>query len=320
MESELVIPAFILLMVLLAGPIVLFLDVRQQKLLRQIALVTAPSQAQQQAAQMAARDIRITRPTGGTLRRLLFALIGLDPLARQGEIVPVPLVLLAGFVIGTVADFIASLALPPEACLATGVVIGILVIRMLFSWQRKRFADALRRQLPDTIELVVSAVRAGLPVSEAIRGIAREMAEPTRTQFTAASQEISLGRPVDEALMNLYHRTGVTEYAVFAVTVSVQTKSGGRLAETIQTLAETIRQRIAIASRAQALAGEARVSATVLGALPIISSIGLAIFRPGYLEPLLEDPRGRRMLLAAIASLVTGIWTMRQLIIRGTEE
>ena len=133
-------------------------------------------------------------------------------------------------------------------------------------------------------------------------------------QFNQVLNEIALGRSASDALLGLFQRTGVTEYAIFAVTLAVQTKSGGHLAETIQTLAETVRERITLAARAKALAGEGTVSATILSILPVVTGIALTVIRPDYLQPLFTDPRGRRLFFMGVASLLAGIWTMRRMI------
>ncbi len=135
-------------------------------------------------------------------------------------------------------------------------IAAIMVMRGLFGWQQRRFAVQLFRQLPDAIQLVTSTVRSGLPVHEAFRTIAREMPQPTAGQFAIVCSEVNLGRPPEEAVEAVYRRTQVAEYAMFAVTLAVQLKSGGSLAETLQTLGDTVRQRVALAARAKALAGE----------------------------------------------------------------
>jgi tight adherence protein B len=126
-------------------------------------------------------------------------------------------------------------------------VAAIIVVRALFAWQQLRFTEQLFRQLPDAIQLVTSTVRSGLPVHEAFRTIAREMPQPTAGQFAMVCSELNLGRPPEEAVEAVYHRTQVAEYAMFAVTLAVQLKSGGSLAETLQTLGETVNQRVAMA-------------------------------------------------------------------------
>src|SRR4029078_11394142 len=101
-------------------------------------------------------------------------------------------------------------------------VVAIMVVRGLFGWQQRRLANQLFRQLPDTIELVTSTVRAGLPVNEAFRTIAREMPQPTAGQFAIVCSELSLGKPPEEAVEDIHRRTQVAEYAIFAVTLAVQ--------------------------------------------------------------------------------------------------
>src|SRR5258708_8570796 len=141
--------------------------------------------------------------------------------------------------------------------------------RAIFGWETRRYTMRLTRQLPDVIELLSSTVSAGLPAIEGLRNVAREMPTPTREQFERVVQEIGLGVTQDAALMNLHGRTGVTEYAILAVTLGVQARSGGRLVETVQTLAETVRQRLAIVARGHALAAESKLSAYVIAAMPV---------------------------------------------------
>src|SRR5262245_21333766 len=116
--------------------------------------------------------------------------------------------------------------------LAAGIV-ALMVVRGLFGWQERRFANQLFRQLPDTIQLVTSTVRSGLPAHEAFRTISREMPQPTAGQFAIVCSELGLGRPPEEALEDVYRRSQVAEYGMFAVTLAVQMKSGGRLSETL---------------------------------------------------------------------------------------
>ena len=194
------------------------------------------------------------------------------------------------------------------------VVTWILIVRAMFGWELDRYRNQLLRQLPDTIHLVVSATRAGLPVSEAFKTVTEEMARPTSVEFARVVDEMAVGVSADDALLSLHRRTGVTEYAIFAVTIGVQARSGGRLAETISNLAETVRDRIAIAGKARAVSAEARTSAAIMTILPILTVIMLSVVRPGYLSPLLNDPTGRTMSYVGVVTLALGMITMRQLI------
>ena len=196
----------------------------------------------------------------------------------------------------------------------------IVIVRGFFGWEMSRYQTRLLRQLPDTIHLVISATRAGLPVSESFRTVVQEMPNPTSAEFARVVDEMALGVAPDDALLNLHRRTGVTEYAIFAVTIGVQARSGGRLAETISNLAETVRDRLALVGKARAVSAEARTSALIMIILPIITGAILSFLRPGYLDPLFADDRGRRMVIIGIVTLVLGMVTMRQMIRGATRD
>ena len=197
-------------------------------------------------------------------------------------------------------------------------IVAIMVVRGLFGWQQRRFANQLFRQLPDTIQLVTSTVQSGLPVHEAFRSISREMPQPTAGQFAIVCSELSLGKPPEKALEDVYRRTQVAEYGMFAVTLAVQMKSGGRLSETLQTLGDTVRQRVALAGRAKALAAEVIFSSRVLTCAPVIVGGLLYWINPQTVDLLFYDPTGRMLLVYAIASVIMGALVIRWMIRRET--
>jgi tight adherence protein B len=197
-------------------------------------------------------------------------------------------------------------------------IVAILVVRGLFGWQQYRFAVELFKQLPDTVQLVTSTVRSGLPVHEAFRTIAREMPQPTAGQFAIVCNELALGRAPEEAVEGIYRRTGVAEYAMFAVTLAVQLKSGGSLAETLQTLGETVRQRVALAARAKALAAEVIFSSRALSVSPLIVGGLLYMISPQSVDMLFYDPVGNMLLAYAVGSVIAGHFVIRWIIRKET--
>ncbi|MCA6122773.1 type II secretion system F family protein [Bradyrhizobium sp. WSM 1704] len=201
---------------------------------------------------------------------------------------------------------------------AAALIVALMVVRGMFKWQQHRFANRLFRQLPDTIQLVTSTVRSGLPVNEAFRTIAREMPQPTSGQFAIVCSELNLGRPPEEAVEAIYRRTLVPEYAMFAVTLAVQLKSGGSLAETLQTLGETVSQRVALAARAKALAGEVIFSSRALSAAPVVVGGLLYMISPQSIDLLFTDPTGNVLLAYAIGSVLVGHFVIRWMIRRET--
>ena len=199
------------------------------------------------------------------------------------------------------------------------VLVAALVVRGLFGWQRGRLVDQLFRQLPDTINMVTGAVRSGLPVNEAFRGIAREMPQPTAGQFAVVCSEVALGRPPDEAIEGVYQRTEVVEYGFFAVTLGVQMKAGGGLAETLQTLGDTVRERVALAARGRALAAEVIFSGRALSVAPFLMGALMYRFNPSSVDLLFYDPTGRKLLAYAVTSVILGTLVIRWMIKRDTQ-
>jgi tight adherence protein B len=228
-------------------------------------------------------------------------------------------VLLAG-ALSAAAVFYANsfLGFSPPRVFVAAALVAILVVRGLFGWLRHRLSNQLLRQLPDAIAMVTSAVRSGLPVNEAFRTVAREMQQPTSAQFAVVCSELALGRPPDEAMEGVYMRTGVAEYGFFAVTLGVQLKSGGSLAETLQTLGDTVRERLALAARAKALAGEVIFSSRALSLAPLIVGGLLYWINPQTVDLLFTDPTGRTLLAYAGASVLAGTLVIRWMIRRDT--
>jgi tight adherence protein B len=311
MQADALIPVGLLVAVLLAGPVVLALDRRESRIKAQLDLLAGRDDA---GSSLQMQSIRREKIRFAALRRLGKTALCFDPNMKEAYRLALFVVVLICGVAGFAASLLASILLPRSAGAAIGLVVGALMLRGVFAWQRQRHIETLRRQLPDALQFAVSALRAGFPIAEALRGIAREAPEPTRSQFARVITELSLGRSLQDALLDLYHRTKIAEHAILAVTIGVQTSTGGQLAETVQTLAETIRQRVTLAARAKALAGEGVVSATILSVLPIVAGIAVSLIQPGYLAPLLDDPRGRRLFVGGVCALFAGILTMRHMI------
>ena len=318
MRLGILLPLLMLLLIAVLA-VVTVVFARQQRRLQRRVEAAVPTGPAIQPVLTHGPELRMrAAPTGhiGTLARLLHVPFDLP----DADVLPQAWV----FTVATVAAIGAILASHYLVSWATagfvGVVVWVLVVRNVFGWELGRYRARLLRQLPDAVQLVVSATRAGLPVSDAFRTIAQDMPAPTSNEFVRVNNEMALGISADEALLNLHRRTGVTEYAIFAVTIGVQARSGGRLAETIQNLAETVRERLTLAARARALAGEAKISAIIMGLMPIFGGALLSWERPGHLDPLLYDPRGQKMFIFGIVSLILGALTMRFLIRGATRD
>src|SRR3954453_9831346 len=307
------IPAFVINIVLAllmcAAALSLWLDARERRINRQLAIALPTLHS--------ANLPSIRRLQAGSRGRLLHRIANYN--AEITYAWHPAYVLLAG-VIAAAANFYANslLKFPNLYASLAAAIVAIMVVRGLLGWQQRRLASQLFQQLPDTIQLVTSTVRSGLPVNEAFRTIAREMPPPTAGQFAIVCSEVNLGRPAEEAVEAVYRRTGVVEYGIFAVTLAVQLKTGGSLSETLQTLGDTVRQRVALAARAKALAGEVIFSSRALSCAPLIAGGLLYWISPHTVDLLLYDPTGNMLLAYAAASVVVGHLVIRWMIRRET--
>jgi len=299
----------VLALLLLATMITLWLDARQRRMNRQLEIALPAT---------GAASVTSIRRTDNKSRWQLFQqLVGYSSEVPY-VLHPAYVLMCGGLVVASIfyANRLFEFSIFRVSLAAT--TLGVLVVRGLFQWQRARFTNQLFRQLPDTIQLVTSAVRSGLAVSEALRIVAREMPEPTAGQFALVCSGLSLGQPPDEAVEAVYWRTQVPEYAMFAVTLAVQTKAGGGLSETLQTLGNTITQRVGLAARAKALAGEVIFSSRALVAAPFIIGGLQYLINPGSIDMLLYDPTGNKLLAYAAGSTLLGHFVIRWMIRRET--
>ncbi len=287
----------------------LWLDARQRRVDRQLAIALPEAEAM--------KLVSIRRAQANARNRFFHRLFNYSadtPYAWGPTYVLLAAVIAAGAVF--YANSLVKFSLPYVSIAAA--IVALLVVRGLFGWQQHRFTNQLFRQLPDAVQLVVSTVRAGLPVNEAFRAIAREMPQPTAGQFAIVCSEINFGRAPEEAIESIFQRTGVTEYGIFAVTLAVQIKSGGSLAETLQILAETVTQRVALAARAKALAGEVIFSSRALSLSPLIVGGLLYMINPATIDLLFHDPTGNKLLTYAGCSVLAGHFVIRWMIRRET--
>ncbi len=212
---------------------------------------------------------------------------------------------IAAWMLKVIVGWIALLGIP---------VLCILFSRMLFGRFHQRRADTLFKQFPDALAMIVRAVRVGIPISEAVRAVARENEAPTAVEFGRLADQMAIGLPLDEALRSMAERNGLPEYRFFATALTLQGQTGGNLSETLDNLADVIRKRVAARARGYALAAEARTSANVLSALPVLLFIALMFMNPSYADQLLYTHSGHMILGLTLILLGGGMGVMRMMI------
>ncbi|MBR1229487.1 type II secretion system F family protein [Bradyrhizobium sp. AUGA SZCCT0176] len=299
-----------LVLLISASAMTLWLGARQSRMDRQIATALPTADAVNMPS--------IRRLEAGSRWQFLHRLANYQPGIAYA--LPPTYAVFAGVIAGAAILYANSLLNFPTLYVSlAALIVAIMVVRGVFGWQQQRLANQLFRQLPDTIQLVTSTVRSGLPVNEAFRTIAREMPQPTAGQFAIVCSEVTMGKSPEEAVEDVYRRTQVTEYGIFAVTLAVQLKSGGSLTETLQTLGDTVRQRVALAARAKALAGEVIFSSRALSISPIVVGGLLYLINPQTVDLLFYDPTGNILLAYATASVIIGTLVIRWMVRRETQ-
>lgn len=219
-----------------------------------------------------------------------------------GSILGVPLLLvLLGF-------FIKPLGSP--IALLVGALIGFMIPRF---WLRRRKGGRLKsfnKQLPDTITLIANALRAGSSFLQAIELVVRESRPPISIEFGRVIREVNLGLPFDQALENMVRRVRSDDLELMATAISVQHQVGGNLAEILDSIAYTIRERVRIKGEIQTLTAQQRLSGYVVAGLPISLAGFLFVAAPGFMDPMFANPPAILGLPAGMIILAFGGFMM----------
>jgi len=176
----------------------------------------------------------------------------------------------------------------PIAGAAAGIA-GLFIPRFYVARKQGQRLKAFENQLPDTIGLWVNALRSGYSVLQAMEAIAREAPEPTSTEFRRVVQEVQLGVPMDAALEHLLNRMPSEDMDLVNTAVNIQREVGGNLAEILEAIAHTIRERIKLKGEIRVLTSQGRITGWLISLLPIILTVFLMIVSPGYMGGLVEN-------------------------------
>ena len=184
------------------------------------------------------------------------------------------------------------------------------LIRYAGTRERKRF----EKQLPDTLTLLSTSLRAGYSLLQAIEAVASEAPDPTAREFSRAVVEARLGRSVPDSLQGIVARTQSKDFQWATMAIEIQREVGGNLAEVLQTVADTMLARNRLKGEIKALTAEGRISAIVLGSLPFALGIFLWFSNRDYLQPLLDASMGRIALVAGGILMAGGIYWLRKIV------
>jgi tight adherence protein B len=199
-----------------------------------------------------------------------------------------------------------ALALSRTA-LALVAVGGALAPTLWLLSARARRGRRLSEQLPEALQMMSRSLRAGHALSAAFENVARELPDPVSIEFARAFEEQRLGLAFDEVVKRMAVRcAGNGDVKLFAISAVIQRETGGNLAEILDRIATTIRERFRFHGKLRALTAEGRASAMVLGALPFLVALVLALLNPQYIGKLFTDPMGNAILAVGSISWVVG--------------
>jgi tight adherence protein B len=213
--------------------------------------------------------------------------------------------------IGLLLPRMSGMPLVPAIC--TLALAGGLPLIMLMRARRARLRK-LEEQLPEAADFLGRALRAGHSFANVMQMVGEEMPEPIAGEFKFAYEEVNYGVPMNEALHNLALRVPLTDLRYLVIAVLIQRESGGNLAEVFGNISRLIRARLKLLAQVRVMSAEGRMSAWILGLLPLGVLALMALSNPAYVRVLWTDPVGVRLMWYAVAIAGGGVLWMRKLI------
>lgn len=197
--------------------------------------------------------------------------------------------------------------------MALSLLIGVGAVFFWVSKKAKKRMDMIEEQLPDAVELMVRSLRVGHPFASAIQIVAKEVPDPLGSEFGMIADEAAYGREISESLKDLAERVDMQDLRFLAVAVTIQSQSGGNLAEILDGLAKVIRSRFRLFRRVRAITAEAKWSGMFLSAFPIGALILITVVRPDYYDDVKETAAFIPAALFVVVFLIINIIYMKMM-------
>ena len=182
------------------------------------------------------------------------------------------------------------------------------------SFKKNRRMEKFQRQLPDALDLIARALKAGHAFTAGLKMVGDEMGEPLGTEFQKTLHEINFGVSLPDALKSLPNRVDCPDLKYFIISVILQRETGGNLAEILEKIAYLIRERFKLQGRIRVLSAEGKLSAIILIAIPFVVALALYFLNPGYIQILFTDPLGKVLITLALFMMAIGILVMKRMI------
>lgn len=285
-----------------------------KRLKRRMKQISASGEKPAAADMLRERYLRDLNP----LERWMETLPGMGGLAlfieQSGRETPAYRVVLVSIMASIAAAWLIMLATGnPLTALLVGLIAAAAPL-VKINMERGKRLNRFEEQLPEAVEVMVRALKAGHPFTDTLRLVAEEMDQPIAKEFGMVHTDINHGLDMKVAFLNLLERVPNMTLMGLVTAVVVQRETGGNLAETLQNISKIIRGRFRFQRRVKSLTAEGRMSAWVLAMIPFVLFIGLMITTPDYLPILIEEPLGRKIVTVSFTLLLIGILWLRKLI------
>jgi tight adherence protein B len=218
------------------------------------------------------------------------------------------------FILGAVASaFIPATSYMALRALAIGLATGFLPV-MYVSKKRAARIAALEAQLPDALDFLSRSMRAGHAFTISLEMVGEETHEPLGPEFRALFNEQNLGASLERSFASFGKRVPLPDVRFFSSAVLLQRQTGGNLSEILNRLSHIIRERFRLKGQIKAVSAHGKLTATILTLLPIATLGGLLIMSPGYLDPMVKDALGRKIVIAGVVAQFLGNFFIRKII------
>src|SRR5688572_25592102 len=196
---------------------------------------------------------------------------------------------------------------------AIGTAIGVALPMLWLGMTERKRIHSFQEQLPDALDMLVSAMKAGYSFQAAMKFIGEELPEPLGPEFARFYEEQRLGMEVRTALLALQDRVDSLDLRMFVTAILIQRETGGNLSEVLGKISSVMRERAALKGEIESLTAESKLSARILGALPFVVFAAVNLLNPGFMKPMLETNAGPWVFLGATVSVVIGYRVMMRI-------
>ena len=197
--------------------------------------------------------------------------------------------------------------------LVLGLALGCLPLLLVRRARARRLAR-VETQLPDALDMMGRALRAGHAFPTALKMVGEEMSAPLSEEFKEVFDEVNFGIAMQDALVAMADRVPVTDLRFFVIAVVIQRETGGNLSELLTNISAIMRDRIKLLGQVRVLSAEGRLSAWILTLLPFGSAGLIQLTNPKFLAVLYTDPGGQKLIMAALVMMALGVFAMRKII------